>query len=257
MGPRLFLIELFTLLLYIFLNFGVRILGLVYTLKNSLTRKAQKWEVITFCVIIFSIVLNIFFVQKGQWWNTVQFLYYGVFLSTILTVQFLFSLLEENNKFLTALVILIVITTLPIDIDLLRDFTSFKSLSYVPQKELAALGFLKKQPNGTVFQPLYNPKLSESYSYPFPLFADNDSSYVAALSEKQVHLSTLGQLDLVGVDYKQRLKNLQRNDCDEMKNVKYAYIVKEYHDHYVMKCINSTNGFNKIFENDSVSIYQR
>ncbi|MEO6509130.1 MAG: hypothetical protein ABIO02_04190 [Patescibacteria group bacterium] len=256
-GPRLAYIETLTLIAFLIGNFGVRVLGVLYFLKNAALKKAKKWEILVFFTIIFATLLNILLVQKGEWWNTVQFLYYGIFLSTIFLGQFLYSLMQNKNKVLVTAAFLIILISLPINIDLMGQYNGVKSFNYIPQKELDALNYLKKQPDGVVFQPLYDTKVTEKYSAPYPMFANADNAYVAAFSKKQVYYSTNVQIRLVGVDYIKRLERLQQLDCDEMNSVKYAYIVTAYRDNFFTKCIEGNKDFIVGFKNEEVRVYKR
>lgn len=257
-GPRIIVLELFILSVFIFFNFGVRLLGIFYILKKAVFKQAEKWEILALIACVTALLLNILLVQKGEWWNTVQFLYYSIFISTIFTAQFIFSVISKKNVILTAIALLLILITLPINIDLLKDFTKPGSGAYISNEELEGLKFLKSQQNGNVYVPLYKEELFSKLTFPYPSYANYDTPYVSALSGKIVFYSTANQLNILGVDYKQRLEDIKNNNCKVVRDIDYAYIVKEYRDDgFFRKCIDGTKEFTRAFENNMVWIYKK
>jgi hypothetical protein len=258
LGPRLLLIEGFTIGAFLFFNFGIRLVGIVYELKRMIFRQIEKWEVLAFLTAVLATSLNMFFVQKGEWWNTVQFLYYGLFISTIFTALALFKLIELKKWYLGVFVALLILISLPIDVDLIRSFTSPFSMSFISRDELKGLQYLKNQPDGVVYTPLFQEKMKDNYIYPYPMFSNQDTPYISALTGKQVFLSTLLQLRILGINYNQRLNAVKSADCDVVKNITYAYIVREYRgDHFFINCIKRSKKFKVIFNNSEVTIYKK
>jgi hypothetical protein len=257
LGPRLLVIELFSLLLFIFFNFGTRICGIVYILIQSLRRKSQKWEILILLTAVFAASLNVLFVQRGEWWNTVQFLYYALFITTIFTADFLYKVLQMKKIWSVVLVSVIIVLTMPINIDLISHFWERNSWTYIPKEELEALQFLQKQPSGVVYQPIFNKYIASEYVGISPITV-SDNAYVPAFSGKGVLYTNQHQLDIMGVDYKKTLQKIQQADCSLTKQIQYGYILKTYKkDSFFKKCIEKNNTFKRAFANARVEIYAK
>lgn len=226
-GPRLIWIEFLTLSIFIFFNLGTRFFGFLYLIKNVFLKKISEFEVSIFLTIVFATALTVLFVQKGEWWNTIQFFYYAIFLSNIFISLFIYELVSKKR--ITGLLLggLLLILAVPINLDLIREFSRFPSPSYLPKQEIDALNFLKKQPDGVVFAPFYDKKIKEKLREPYPLFAYDDTSYVSAFSGKVQYLADLVQLRLMGVNYDARLKKSFSPDCSLLSEINYLYENKE------------------------------
>jgi hypothetical protein len=257
-GPRLLAIETVTLIAFLFFNYGIRLLGVAYELKKLAQKKIEKWEVLALLTAVVATLLNILFVQKGEWWNTVQFMYYGTFLTTIFTAHVLFKFVQKKKKIYIALVFFIIAMSLPANIDLLWAFLNPKAMTYLSQDQKNALHVLNKAPNGVVYVPIFDKNVMNKYSYPFPLHTYQDTPYVSAFTNKQVFFSTTLQLHILGIDYANRLKAIQNRDCSFTKQIDYAYIVNDYKlDPFFKKCIDGNSKYNILYHNDFVWIYQK
>lgn len=107
-SPRLILMYgVFTALFYV-VNFGMR-LGFVWHIRKIIKRQEvdpHLAAVLTTTLTLSSIPL--FFVQKGDWFNTMQFLYYAVFLSSLISVSWIVHI---RNCFIKLFVVAILIIT--------------------------------------------------------------------------------------------------------------------------------------------------
>lgn len=252
-SPRLLLLQLQVSTLFVVLNFGTRILGLIYIGILLLKRKFTRFDFIVTTTIIFAMFLNMFFVQKGQWWNTVQFSYYAFFLANIFTAQTLYELFKKFRRIGIIITLLVGILTLPSTVDIFKTFAQFPAHSFIPQEEIQALTFLKTQPTGIVFTPLPNKDINKQYNQtPVPLSHMNDSAYIAAFSGKQQYIADEVQLQLTGVDYHERYKRSLDWDCDILSEVNYLYEL-------VSRPFTSKSGcqerLQKIFQNKTVTVY--
>ncbi|MEM4248431.1 MAG: hypothetical protein QXH80_04110, partial [Candidatus Nanoarchaeia archaeon] len=99
LSPRLLAIELFTAFLFLFFNLGTRFLGLVDFLIRGIKRKVNLFEITLFLGTIFPFSLSLLFIQKGIWWNTIQFSYYGLFLANFFIADFLSKILKKKKNF--------------------------------------------------------------------------------------------------------------------------------------------------------------
>ena len=251
-SPRLFLIEFTTMFLFILLNLGTRFVGLIYFILQLVRKKISRLEWYIIGGIIFSTVLAVAFIQKGVWWNTVQFFYYAIVLSNIFAAKAVYEILKRKNLFLTIVGITILIFTLPTSIDLLRIFTSRHAL-YIEKGELQALSFLKDQEQGIVFHS-FDKNLNSNYSF----YSYEDTSYIPAFTGKQSYLANFVQLKLTGIDYENRLNRINKLDCSIFNEVDYVYYVNAMKKELITKCKNSSLiSFVEIFENNKVSILKK
>lgn len=252
-GPRLIGIELLTIFIFILFNLGTRFFGFFYLAKQLIKNKISRMDVYLILSMIFSAFLAMFFVQKGQWWNTIQFFYYTIFLSSFFAAKFLYEIMNKKNMLTISIGAIIIILTLPTSIDLLRGFSAYPAPSYVPAEEIQALKFLKSQPEGTVFFPLNQNK--EKSPDPQPLYAYEDNSYVAAFSGQKLYFADIVQLQLTGVNYKERLNRIKETDCSILEEINYFYQIKPMADRFFNSCY-SIDKFKKIYENDLINIYR-
>lgn len=259
-SPRLFIIEAVTFLIYLFFNFGIRLTAFVYFIFALVRRKISKIDLTILAGICASIFLSTFFVQKGIWWNTVQFLYYGLFFAGIYTALFLFSVYKKNKGVGFILIFIFIAFSLPANIDLVKGFATFPASSYIPIDEIHALNFLKNQKDGVVFTPLYSQSLKGTYKDPQPLYAYDDTSYVSAFSGKQSYFANIHVLEITGIDYQNRLtllKNISYEHVNELP-ITYIYLVKQNPEAKKLRSSQSiTTNFKVIFDNRSVIIYAR
>lgn len=248
-SPRLLFIELFSTLIYVVLNFGTRIFGFGYVLYRIIRRTVTRLELYILLAVILSITLSVALIQKGDWWNTVQFSYYGISLSNILFGLFLFELFKRKNIILTLLGVLILIMTVPQNINTIQGFTSTNT-SYISQQELEAMKFLKKQPHGIVYNSF---KAKDGY----PFYDYRNSGYVSAFTNKQSYAAHLGPLNIIGVDFSERLSRIEKNDCSVLQEIDYIYFVKKHEPGILTACeVEIAEQFKELFSNKEVMIYQ-
>lgn len=245
---RLLGIELFSTLLYIFLNFGTRLLGLLYVVTQIIRRKATRFEVYLLATLALSFSFSILLIQKGDWWNTVQFGYYSIFLATLLTAIALFNMTKHLGKSGTIIVILFFVFTIPSSVRAVKEFITTDTY-LVSDQEIAALKVLKNKPDGIVFDSF--PSTDGSVDY-------RNSGYVAAFSQKPLYLAHVGPLRIVGVDATEREQRIEGQDCTVLKNIKYIYYAKRFNGSFLISCEDLINSsFQQIFENDEVQLFQR
>lgn len=236
-GPRLILIEALNLLIFLFIYLGTRFFGLLYIPILFIKRRLDKFDFSVILTIFFSILLTITLVQKAEWWNTIQFFYYAIFLLTIYLARLAFDLVRNKKLSLYLLVLFIMLLSVPTTYDLIKFFWITPGASYLPKEEITALEFLKKQPDGVVLTSLYNNKWKNN-AKSNPLFAYEDTAYVSAFSGKQVYLANILQLRLTGVPYENRLERVKNGDCSILNEIDYVYEVRELYDtdNIVVKC---------------------
>ncbi len=244
--PKLIIYYTFGILTFILGNFSWRILASKEIIKNK-----TYFLAISICCLI-----PLFFIQKGTSWNTIQFLYYALFLSNIFLTKFLVN----NQKYIFWVVLSYLIPL----ISFLPNYLGKTPPAAIPSKEIEALNFLKSQPKGTVLTYPYDKYLKKSFpKTPLPLYAYETTSYVAAYSGQQTYLEDEMNLQNSGYIWPERRQASldffsQQNEFADRgflvnNQISYLYLPKIYMD----KIDFNDNMYLKIiYENDEVVIYQ-
>lgn len=246
-------------------NFGTRIIFLFRKNIFKDIKSLGEIEIMMYSIIAAGILIPTFFVQKGTPWNTIQFIYYSLFFSGILA-GIVIGKFTENSGLNSSMVRIIeagvVLITIPTTFLSLRDIYVPKiPPAVVPNDEISALNFLKNQPDGVVLTYPYDRSIQYSGS-PKPLYLYTSTAYVSAFSAKDVYMEDIGNLDITGFDWKERLAAAQNwyIEADQSKakdflqenNIKYVYWLKGQRDFLNDKQL----GLKNIFENESVVIYK-
>ena len=252
-SPKLIRIELYSLALFLIFNFGTRVIGFILIGFKIVKRSISRFEMYVLLTMIFGIFMATFFVQKGIWWNTIQFLYYALFLGNIFAAEALYDGIKKWKIPGFVFAVVIVLLTIPTTLDVVRGFSSFPSPAYLPKEELAALEFLKKQPAGVVVAPLYDKTQRKELSTPYALAHYDDTSYVTAFSGKPSYAADDVQLQLLGLSYKNRYEALKNGDCSVIKSVQYIYQPTDRHDMDI--CIKHSSTIREIYRNRAAVIY--
>jgi len=186
-SPRLVLIELFSVFLFVVYYFGTRVLSFLYFLNPTNLKKLKPVEIAIGISLLISILISVLFIQKGDWYNPIQFSVPAAYLSVIFLSKWLYGLVKSNRLFGYGVIGIFIVVTFPAHFINLKYFTSSARL-VIPQDEVSALEFLKKQPPGVVFSPI-------------DIF---DMAYVSAFTGKSSYLNFTNTLENSGVDYSQR-----------------------------------------------------
>ncbi|MCL4383978.1 hypothetical protein M1116_00830 [Patescibacteria group bacterium] len=190
---RFIILEIIGIILFIVGNLGWRFLGLFFVPK-----KDQFLNILFFSLIIFSLI-PLLFIQRGTPWNTIQFLYYSLFLANIFLSLFL------TNNHHQSLLLLILITTVLANIPNISSALGNPSPSALPPAEIKALNFLRHQPGSNILSYPYDPYLRNKFSStPLPLYAYETTAYVSAYSLKNSFLEDEMNLSISGYDYLSR-----------------------------------------------------
>lgn len=266
-APILIAIEIFSLVLYVFVAFGTRLFSL--TLLFSKNQKSTLNTAI-FGSTILSIIFTALFTQKsGDWFNTVQFLGYGQFLLQIALSLFVISLLKFHGKRTYALIVSILVLTLAGSLNPVVEYGKdhlfssgsqihklFQPKVYVSTAELEALSYLSTLPSGVTytfpFTPIYDERPIKQ------LWKTNDTALVAALGKQQLYEANLQQLDITGIDHKKRtqlLKNVLTTNIKSLP-VRYLYLYKQHPD-YKKFITHISPSAVSLFENEEVHILKK
>lgn len=250
-GVKLYILESLVLAIFILLNFGSRIFALIGINFNPSKNKSATDRLILVGAII-SFLFSILLVQRGVWWNTVQFLYVSLFLTSILAADGLDNLFMKNKWWSNVLTFLIIALTIPSNLDVIHTFAKFPGSAYIPSEEMLGLKFLKNQPAGIILTPVFAHRsqlgsvgtVGNSY----------DTAYVSAFTGKQTYLSDKIQLELTNIEFSDRLNKINRNDCEVLAEVDYVY---EYRgNEYVNLYQNCGSQAKLIYQNSLINMYK-
>jgi len=252
-SPRLWWIETRTIFYFVFFNFGIRLFGVIGIILFVIFNKKNVRQFIpVLLAVIVCTLMPILFIQRGTWWNSIQFLYYAIFLSSILTAEFVWQCIHNRNKlFSITIVIVCICLFLPTNYELATMYTSRKGVRYIPDEEIQALQSLRKLPYGVVLTQAFSPKETS-------ILADNyDTAYVSAYSGKPVYLADKDQLNLLGTAYTESLKTLIDDPCSLLSEVQYVYIRLASSDQTMSNCIDLPVNFTRIYNNDMASVWRK
>ncbi|MFO0703168.1 MAG: hypothetical protein U0525_00370 [Patescibacteria group bacterium] len=249
-SPRLWIISFIIILLFVVFNFGIRLLGVLADIVKLLKGKLTFDNAVIITVFFASILVPVLFIQKGDWWNTIQFLYYGIFVSSISLANNIHSIFIKKKIVFWSLLLVLILLFLPAQVDLIRSFALGGS-TYISRDELDSLTKLKSYKNGIV---LVQPFFGNSTS----ILADTiDTSYVSALSGKQTFMADEIQMRLLGIDYKGRMDTLKENPCTFLSQVDYVYIRKNHTHNLLGKCIREESSFVMSYSNDTTEVWRK
>lgn len=249
--------EIISLLLFIFGNLGMRFISIFSLFRVKEIIRNNNF-LFLFIMTVFSFFIPVLFIQSGNPWNTIQFSYYGLYITALISGVLLVYL--RLTRFLSVLIIGIVLVVTPINAVTTATYYLNSPHALIDSKELEALNFLSKQKEGIVLTPPYNEKLKTTLAQPWPLFAYSSTAYVSALSKKAVFLEDEGQNQILLTDYKKRLvaendffsKSYSKgNQFLRENNIKYIYIPKDYKIY-----LEDSVDLEVLFENQRVVIYK-
>ncbi len=245
-------IELISLLIFFVGNLGTRITAL-WGLRKKFFR--SDLHLFIFLMMGAATFPTLLFVQKGNPWNVIQFFYYFLYFTGLYAA---FAL----SKFSIPILVLVLLIT-PIS-----SYATFRSVlypnppAYLPLKEYQALNFLKLEPPGVILKHPYDSNLKNKYTDPYPLFVYADNAYVSAYSGKPVFIEDAEQQIVLNTNYTVRVDEADRfftekdlNWSDQFlksNNIRYVYVPKIYQ----LPMAEGEYSMKKIFENDSVNIYE-
>lgn len=258
---KLFTLNAVAALIFLLGNFGVRLFSLPVFFQNSQFVSEKLAKLIT----ILGVIVPFIFVQAENPWNTIQFIYYSLFFSTIFAAYIIGNFLTRVRKPLIyfAVVISLALIALPTTFGTLLDYLSPLSASRISSNELRALDILRQQPRGTVMSmPFFSSMTSPRIVSPKPLYAYTSTAYISAMSGQPEYISDLINLSIMGYQYEARLKNVQRffntNDKTWAKqflidnNIRYVYETYLY----PFKVSPGDICLTKIFDSGEINIYK-
>lgn len=183
--------------IFIIGNFAFRLLGV-----KILFTKSWFYKSLLISIIILTLI-PLFFIQSGTSWNTIQFLYYAIFL---LNIPFAYYL-SRANIFIVFFIVII---------QLLPLFASFPQYlgkappAFIPNAEIDCFNYLKTQTPSIVLTYPYDAYIKDKLTVPLPLYAYTTTSYVSAYSGQQTYLEDEMNLANSGYDWQTRRKNSEK-----------------------------------------------
>ena len=255
-GPRLIALEIFASLVYIFFEFGTRIIGFFTVLVKSVRRRMTPLDISLFSAVIFGLALSLILVQRGQWWNVIQFLYVGLFLISFHSADALEWLIRKGSLFSYSAIALIIATIIPFNIVTFQKFADIeKHGKYIPLVEQEALRALKNMPDGAMLKLPARINRAQQPPRPQPMWYQTNSPYVSVYGDKTSYVEAIETLKILNVDYQERLDHIRNADISMLRDaVDYVYAYgpeKPYCNHEM----HIRRAGEEVFNNTYVSIY--
>lgn len=235
-------------------NLGTRVVFLG-NIRNLFKERFLLW------IAVFGILLPLVFIQKGNSWNIVQFFYYSMIVFDVLAGISLARIYQKSGpKIGTALIISVVLFTLPTTWNNLGQYLPDRPPARLSQDELEGMDFLKTQEQGTVITVPFDEKFRSNFSEPLPLAAYTSTAYVSAFSNHPTFFEDTINLEIIGVDYNARLNTARdftkildhSSQILKENNIKYFYMLKKSN----INVDEGRMGLKTIFENDEVKIFK-
>ena len=245
-------------LIFFFGNLGMRALGLWEFVKTKAIFKIA---------IILSLTLPLLFLQKGVASNTSQFLQYFILLFGILSGIAVSKILV--NKKLWILALIIIVLMIPTQVRLFKEFyiedgySSRPAFAKVSSEELQALKYIKENTdiNSIILTPPYNQYLNLKKQIP-DIWDWFDTSYISALSSRRTYFDDYEQVDIMGYDFRPRLKIKEVIfNSEKLEEVKTALKSTNanilYYPRIISPKLNPSDlGLSKLFENSEVEVWK-
>lgn len=220
-------------------------------------------------VIFAGVVLPMLFVQAGTPWNTIQFIYYSLFFSGILAGITVGEWMEKNQYKLVLGFAVVILTIPTIFATLTTVYLPGRPPAKISHEELAALSFLKDQPDGIVLTYPFDRGAADMAitNPPRPLYLYESTAYVSAFSGKAVFLEDEVNLDITGFEWRERrdeskipFESLNESEVVnflERNKIRYLYLVLSQTPVFGQRFRlgESQLGLTNIFENQEVVIY--
>jgi len=255
-SARFLIFCVFLVTLFIILNFGMRLFGLFALLQSQFKKENKDIHLALGIAVLMCILIPILFIQKGIWWNTIQFLFPVYIILNIYTADFISGL--KNNLIRNIMIIFTVLISLPYLYDGLKGYMVFPGKIVLSQNELNALNYLKRLPDGIIYTPIYKQKGDLNTATVNPLFNHVDSAYVSAYTGKQTLYANYVQLMLLNVEYTQRKQEIEKGNCKLLSNVKYVYLhISQKNDFFFKKCIYKNKEYKRVFNNSAAAVYSK
>lgn len=254
-GPRLLIIEAFSLALFIIGNYALRLLALFKSKEIAKDTKLRNLSLVS----IFLFLIPLFFTQKGNTWNSIQFIYYSLFLFNILLVNFLYQ-----NKTKILLLVVIIITLIG-NIGTYQSYFGNPAPASLPKSEVEALDFLKTQDKGVILSYPYDKEARKNFQKaPLPLYAYETTSYISAYTGFTSYLADEMNLEISNYDWQSRRKASldffkQESEFEDRgflvnNQIDYIYLINSQYDQNTLRLTEMS--LIPIYKNDKITVYK-
>lgn len=258
---KLLILNILGLIIFLVGNIGTRLLGVWQIIKGKNIFLSQK---ILIAISLIGILIPLVFIQKYNPWNSIQFIYYSLFVFGLFAGRGVLEFINIfNSRFAkVSAILLLALFTLLTTVGSIKEHIGFYPSSRVGFTELRALEFLKTQPKGVVLSPYFDGQLGGRILFPKPLYAYSSTAYISALSGQPEFLSDTVNLDITGYRYQERAKNIQRfyNTADSKwaKNFLAENAIKYIYETPLKRLNLSPDSLSltKIFESGEINIYK-
>jgi hypothetical protein len=257
-------LQAFVFSIFLLGNLGVRVIGFPVFIKRIF-----KGELIDRFLILASLVAftpPLFFVQKSVPWNSIQFMYYSIFLfSFFAAVVFAWLLKKARFLFLKLTIILIFVSlALPSTLKTIYWFNAPTPTTLLEAGEVEALEFLRthSQKGEIILTYPYSAYEQRKYKEPPVPMTYYNSPYVAFFTERRVFLEDQNAATILGYDLETRLTqekaffetkdSLSAQEFLILNKIGYVYLV----DNQNLVADKEEIGLEEIFNNQKVRIYQ-
>lgn len=251
--------ETVSLLIFLVGNLGIRVFALLSLAKiKYIVRHADFLFIFLFSILAF--IIPTLFIQVGNPWNTIQFLYYFLYVAAVLGgIVFARAITRLRGFAIIAMLIFLIITPIS-SWSSAKGYLAYQPHALISNEELEALEFLRSEEEGTVLTYPYNTRLRNILPEPWPIVVYDSTAYVSALAQKAVFVEDEAQNRILLTDYQKRLvaaKDFFTNPYAngkqflKQKNIKYIYLPRIYK----LTLDEQELNVKVIFENQQVYIY--
>ncbi len=256
---KFILLELLLTTVFFIGNFGIRLFALPQMLKKNQSSERQ----IINGVIVIGCVLPLLLIQTANPWNTIQFFYYSLFFTALLSGPAIADLLYSFRRLPAFLLMfaLLTIVAFTTTVGTIKDYVSPTPASFIGYTELNLIDQLSRLPRGLVISPEYNLSESRPYSAPKPIFAYITTSYVSALSGQPSYIADNINLAISNYSYTKQSLDQQRlyrtSDVGYVSNflkdkgISYVYTNSQFQ----LKADPAGSGLVPIFDSGYFNLY--
>jgi hypothetical protein len=244
-SPRLVAIELFSVGLFVVFNLGSRTLLLLKVTLDIIKKRVNEVDLAYLGTFLVGLTFALLFVQKGDWFNTLQFVFYGVFLLNFSSGTAWAAVVSAaNSKFKLIIFLLLGLLTIPGCLELFPYYLRNSSThTLIPQAEVRALKFLAQKPSGSVLT-------GRVINY----------STIPALSGQSAYLSDPQVLQITGLEFGEReklIKDLLRLPPASYPT-KYFYLdLQNSRDRQIKKRLASSKQWQKIYKAEIIELFEK
>jgi hypothetical protein len=214
--PRLALMWGEGLLIFLFGNFGLKILGLLDVIKA----KSNLFHLILCSIVLTSIIFPLLFIQKGIVWNSIQFMHYAQIPLTVLLVGGIQALIKPPKTRIFILLLLILIS-LPTTVRTFKNTLNHDLYERVGAQTISHILKAKSLPSDSLI--IAGSSL-------------NSTALIPALTGRAVYFADPTVNEIILNDYSQRQKRVELLELGEIECEEREYLISISQ---ILKCVDS------------------